>query len=255
MRIAGLVVLVLVLAALVAPPASGAARSIDVQISAHLRSDYRFTYDYVDRSSAECPQTIKASSRVVTDMTTVRPARFTITPRRSRGRTIYLFQKRLGGGQRGTRSIDMQAEMTRSTQGGSETPCFGYEPYPSTKCGTRTWALDGQPNMGGGEFAVSIDVPVFPSPEQMMEDDEWRRGGCGYDSTNADEYITNTRNEQGLLTPSYTAPVSIRRLFRPGRRTLRLRYSHPAFTTGRPNQLGGGDSQVRTTEVTIRKLR
>lgn len=253
---AALVATVLVLAALAAAaPAHGQRGSIQVQISAHLRSDYRFTYDYVDRSSAECPQTIKASSRVVTDMTTVRPARFRITPRRARGRTIYLFQKRLGGGQRGTRSIDMRAEMTRSTEGGSETPCFGYEPYPSDKCGKRSWALDGQPNMGGGEFAMSIDVPVFPSLEQLMKDDEWRRGGCGYDSTNADEYITNTRNEQGLLTPSYTAPVSVRRLFRPGRRTLRLRKTHPAFITGRPNQLGGGDSQVRTVEVTIRKLR
>ena len=255
MRLAGVAVLVLLAAGLLAEPALGGGRSIDVQISAHLRSDYRFTYDYVDNSSPDCPATIKASSRVVTDMTTVRPARFRITTRRARGRTIYLFQKRLGGGQRGTRSIDMQAEMTRSTEGGSETPCYGYEPYPSVKCGKRTWALDGQPNMGGGEFAVSIDVPVFPSLEQLMKDDEWRRGGCGYDSTNADDYITNTRNEQGLLTPSYTAPVSVRRLFRPGRRTLRLRKTHPAFTTGRPNQLGGGDSQVRTVEVTIRKLR
>lgn len=52
-----------VLAGLSASPAYGAARSIDVQISAHLRSDYRFSYDYVDTSSPDCPQTIRASSR------------------------------------------------------------------------------------------------------------------------------------------------------------------------------------------------
>ncbi len=252
---AGGVAIALVLFAVAAEPAvAGGNRSIDVRISAHLISDYRFTYDYVDRSSSECPATIKASSRVVTDMTTVRPARFRITRTRSRGRTIYLLQKRLGGGQRGTRSIDMQAEMTRSTEGGSETPCYGYEPYPTAKCGTRSWALDGQPYVGPGEFLVSIDVPVHPSLEQLMEDDEWRRGGCGYDGTQADTYITNTRNEQGELTPSYTAPLSIRRLFRPGRRTLRLRDSH-TFTAGRPNQLGGGYTEVRTVEATVRKLR
>ena len=55
------------------------------------------------------------------------------------------------------RAIDMRADMTRSTEGGSETPCTGYEPY--------------------------------------------------------------------------VAPISIKRLFRPGRRTLRLRDSH-TFTSG-----------------------
>ena len=88
-----------VFAGLSAPPAYGAARSIDVQISAHLRSDYRFSYDYVDTSDPDCPQTIKASSRVVTDMPTVRPARFRVTPA-ARG---YAFLKRLGGRQRADR--------------------------------------------------------------------------------------------------------------------------------------------------------
>jgi hypothetical protein len=96
MRPTGVAVLVLVLAGLPASPAYGAARSIDVQISAHLRSDYRFTYDYVDRSDPECPQTIKASSRVVTDMPTARPARFRI--KRVAGSRGYAFLKRLGGG-------------------------------------------------------------------------------------------------------------------------------------------------------------
>ena len=63
------------LAGLSASPSYGAARSIDVQIGAHLRSDYRFSYDYVDTSDPDCPQTIRASSHVVTDMPTVRPAR------------------------------------------------------------------------------------------------------------------------------------------------------------------------------------
>jgi len=47
MRPTGVAALVLIVAGLTASPANGAARSIDVQISAHLRSDYRFTYDYV----------------------------------------------------------------------------------------------------------------------------------------------------------------------------------------------------------------
>ena len=87
-------VLVLVLAGLPASLASAAARSIDVQVSAHLRSEYRFSYDYVDTSSPDCPQTIRASSRVVTDMPTVRPARFRVT-RVAANR--YAFLKRGGG--------------------------------------------------------------------------------------------------------------------------------------------------------------
>jgi len=50
------------------------------------------------------------------------------------------------------------------------------------------------------------------------------------------------------------APISIKRLFRPGRRTLRLRDSH-TFTVGKPNQLGGTSTEVRTVAVTVRKLR
>lgn len=43
------------------------------------RSDYRFTYDYVDTTDPECPQTIRTSSHIVTDMPTVLPARFRVT--------------------------------------------------------------------------------------------------------------------------------------------------------------------------------
>ena len=252
MRPTGVAVLVLLLAGLPASPAYGSARSIDLQLSAHLRSDYRFTYDYVDTSDPSCPQTIKASSRVVTDMPTVRPARFRIT--REAGNRGYAFLKRLGGRQRADRAIDMRADVTRSTEGGSQTPCTGYEPYPTMRCGKRSWALDGRPSMGRGKFLVSLDVPVFPSIQQVMEDDEWRQGGCGYDSTQADEYITVSRDSQGRIKSPYVAPISINRLFRPGRRTLHLRDSH-TFTAGRPNQLGGGFTEVRTVEVTVRKLR
>ena len=249
MRPTGVAVLVFLLAGAVATPASGAARSIDVQISAHLRSNYRFTYDFVDTSSPDCPQTIRTSSRVITDMPTVRPARFRVT----RVANGFAFLKRLGGRQRADRGIDMRADMTRSTEGGSETPCFGYEPYPTVRCGKRSWALDGRPLMGRGRFVVSPEVPAFPSIEQVMEDDEWRQGGCGYDSTQADEYLTVSYDNRGRVKQPYIAPVAIRRLFRPGRRTLRLRDSH-SFTQGHPNQLGGGFREVRTVEVTIRKL-
>ena len=252
MRPKGLAVLVLLLVGLSASPASGAARSIDVKISVHVRSDYRFSYDYVDRTDPECPQTIRTSSRVVTDMPTVRPARFRVSRIASSGG--YDFVKRLGGRQRAIGAVDMRADMTRSTEGGSETPCTGYEPYPTMRCGKRSWALDGRPAMGGGKFGVSLRIPVFPSIQRVMEDTQWRQGGCGYDSTAADEWITVSEDDRGRVKSPYVAPVAIKRLFRPGRRTLRLRDSH-TFTAGKPNQIGGGFTEVRTVRVTIRKLR
>ncbi len=224
-----------------------------MQISAHLRSEYRFTYDYVDTSSPDCPQTIRASSHVVTDMPTVRKARFRIT-RVPGNRGGYAFLKRLGGRQRADRAIDMRADMTRSTEGGSETPCYGYEPYPTVRCGSRSWAMDGRPGIGRGRFAVILEVPVVPNIQQVMKDDEWRDGGCGYDSTQAHEYITVSPDNQGRVKSPYWAPISVKRLFRPGRRTLRLRDSH-TFTQGYPNEFGGGFTEVRTVEVTIRKFR
>ena len=255
MRLAGVAAFVLLLAGLTAEPALGAARSIDVQISAHLRSDYRFTYDFVDTSSPDCPETISTSSRVVTEMPTVRPARFRITRLNLRGRVVYQFEKR-GGGPRLTRWLDMRATMTRSTQGGSSTPCYGAHTYPTVKCGTRSWALDGQPGITTvtRDFVIVITVPVFPSLAQLMADDEWRDGGCGYDSTQANEYITVSRDNAGRIKSPYLAPVSVRRLFRPGPRTLRLRDEH-TFTQGRPDQVGGGFTEVRTVEITVRKLR
>jgi hypothetical protein len=243
-------VLALLLAGAAAPPA--AARSVDVKISVELRSDYRFTYDFVQTDDPDCPSTINTSSRVITDMTTVRPARFRIT---RLGPNRHAFLKRLGGRQRADRAVDMRARMTRSTQGGADSPCNpGFRPYPTMRCGQRSWALDGRPGLGRGRFVVSPEVPVFPSVEQLMKDDEWRQGGCGYDSTQADTYITQTRNEQGRFQSPYWAPISVKRLFRPGRRTLRLRDRH-TFTAGAPNQLGGGWTEVRTVRVTVRKLR
>jgi hypothetical protein len=250
MRAPCVAALVTVLVAVAAAPAGGAARTIDVQITAHLRSDYRFSYDYVDTSSPDCPQTIRASSRVITDMTTVRPARFRV----SRTAAGHAFHKRGGGRQRADRAIDMRAEMTRSTEGGSETPCYGYEPYPTANCGTRGWALDGRPGMGRGRFFVSPEIPVFPSIQRVMEDEEWRDGGCGYDSTGAHEWITVSYDNRGRVKSPYMAPIAIKRLFRPGRRTVRVRDSH-SFTQGHPDQFGGGFTEVRTIEVTIRKLR
>ena len=115
------------------------------------------------------------------------------------------------------------------------------------------WAMDGRPD-GTGHFAVILEVPVFPNIQQVMKDDEWRQGGCGYDSTQANEYITVSPDNQGRVKSPYWARISVKRLFRPGRRTLRLRDSH-TFTQGYPDQFGGGFTEVRTIEVTIRKLR
>ena len=122
------------------------------------------------------------------------------------------------------------------------------------RCGKRSWALDGRPGMGRGEFGVSLRIPVFPNIQRVMEDTKWREGGCGYDRTAADEWITVSEDDQGRVKSPYVAPVAIKRLFRPGRRTLRLRDSH-TFTAGKPNQIDGGFTEVRTVEVTIRKLR
>ena len=89
----------------------------------------------------------------------------------------------------------------------------------------------------------------------MMKDDEWRRGGCGYDSTEADTYITNTRNEQGRAhAVLHRAPVASAGCSGPGGARCACATAH-SFTAGRPNQLGGGYTEVRTVEATIRKLR
>jgi len=249
MRPLGVAAVLLFFTGLAASPAYGAARTIDLEISAHLRSDYRFTYDFVDTSSPDCPQTINASSHVVTDIPTVRPARFRVT----RTAAGYAFLKRGGGRQRADRAIDMRADMRRSTEGGSETPCYGYEPYPTVNCGTRSWAMDGRPGVGRGQFFVHLEVPVVPNIQKVMEDDEWRDGGCGYDSTQAQEYLTQSYDNQGRAKKPYMAPISVKTLFRPGRRTLRLHDSH-SFTQGFPDRLGGGFTEVRTIEVTIRKV-
>ena len=65
---------------------------------------------------------------------------------------------------------------------------------------------------------------------------------------------TASYDNEGRAKSPHLAPISVERLFRPGRRTLRLRDSH-SFTQGDPHQLGGGFTEVRTVEVTIRKLR
>ena len=68
------------------------------------------------------------------------------------------------------------------------------------------------------------------------------------------EYITASYDNRGRAKSPYVAPISVERLFRPGRRPLRLHDSH-SFTQGFANQVGGGFTEVRTVEVTIRKLR
>ena len=156
-----------------------------MRISAHLRSDYRFTYDYVDTSDPDCPQTIKASSRVVTDMPTVRPARFRVT--RVAGGPGYAFLKRGGGPQRADRAIDMRADMTRSTEGGRRRRAPAISRIRRCAAASAAGPWTAARLMGRGQFLVSPEVPVFPSIQQVMEDDEWRQGGCGYDSTQADE--------------------------------------------------------------------
>ena len=61
-------------------------------------------------------------------------------------------------------------------------------------------------------------------------------------------------DNQGRVKSRHMAPIAIRRLFRPGRRSVRVRDSH-SFTQGYPDRLGGGFTEVRTIEATIRKLR
>lgn len=255
MRLAGVAALVLVVAGVPATPAVGANRSVDVQISVHLRSDYRFAYDYTATDDPDCPITYATSSHVVADMTTDRRARYRIERFPTGGRPGYAFLKRLGGGQREALGVDMTVKMTRRAQGGSTSPCGGHHDYPQVNCTTRSWPAYGEVGMGRGVFEVGIRESASIGIERTMELDKWRSGGCGYDTTHAQEYITQTRNlDTGKVKPTYHAPISIRRLFAARPRVMRLRARLP-FEQGAPNQNGGGSTEVRTVAVTIRKLR
>jgi hypothetical protein len=258
MRAAGWTTLaVLLLAGALAEPALGANRSIDARISVHVRSDYRFAYAFTERDDPDCPITYDVSSQVVADVTTDRPARYRITRVRGPRGGGYDFRKHLGG-QREDRGIDTSVTMTRAAQGGSSSPCGGHHTYPQNACGTRSWPMAsrvgvGREPDGSGFVLVSLDESNI-GLEEGMALDEWRNGGCGYDTTSAQVYITQTRNEHGRITPAYTAPISLRRLMAPRPRVMRLRDTH-TFVVGDPHRFGGGYTEVRTVEVTIRKLR
>lgn len=255
MRLAGVAALVVVLAGLTAAPALGGGRSVDVEISVHLRSDYRFAYDYTATDDPDCPITYNTSSHVVADMTTDRRARYRITRVSSRGRTGYALRKRPGRGQREALGVDMTVRMTRSAQGGSTSPCGGHHDFPQVNCTTRSWPLYGELGVGSGFFEVGVRESASIGVDEITELDRWRSGGCGYDTTHAQEYITQTRNlDTGRLKPSYHAPISIRRLFAARPRVLRLRETH-RFEQGGASRNGGGSTEVRTVEVAVRKLR
>lgn len=258
MRVAaGTTLAVLLLAGALAEPALTANRSVDVRISVHVRSDYRFAYAFTERDDPDCPITYDVASQVVADVTTDRTARYRVT-RYPGPRGGYDFQKRLGGGQREDRGIDTTVTMTRAAQGGSSSPCGGHHEYPQNNCGERSWQMAsrvgvGREPGGGGFVLVSLDESNM-GLEEGMELDQWRNGGCGYDTTSAQVYITQTRNEHGRITPAYTAPISLRRLMAPRPRVMRVRDTH-TFVLGDPHRFGGGSTEVRTVEVTIRKLR
>ena len=250
MRPAGVALLaVVLLAGPAATPALGAARSIDVRISAHLRSDYRFTYDYVDTSDPDCPQTIRASSRVVTDMPTVRPARSEITRLPRNGG--YAFLKRSGGPRPADRAIDMRAEMTRSTEGGSETPCFGYEPIRGAL--RHASGPSRPPEHGARSVPREPGGPGLPEHRAGDEDDEWRGAAAATTPRRPTSTALVSRDNQVRAS----RPTSHRSLSAalppraPHAGPARLVLVHP----GQPNQFGGGFTEVRTVEVTIRKLR
>src|SRR5437588_11840654 len=92
--LAASVVAVAALTASAAPAA--AAQSVLVRVTMHMRSDYKFDINYSD-NDPNCPSVTVGSSRVITDMTTVRPAIFKVTRSRAGG---YTFRKQGLGNQR-----------------------------------------------------------------------------------------------------------------------------------------------------------
>jgi len=242
---------VLALAAVAAPAAADAARrTATVTITAHLRSEYRFSIDWFNRDDPECPSTSKGESRVITDMRTVRPATYRIT---RYGRRGFGWVKRLGVGQKNTRGIDMRVKQTRSTSGSTRT-CRGDFSFPADGCGTERWDLAVTPGFvifDRRRVGLSLEE-IFDTVKETLDHDEYVDSGCGVDSTNASRYITQTRDlATGKLQKSYEVRAPRRRFFaRRGRRfTARGRST---FSTGMLDSSVGRWTETRTSTVKVR---
>ena len=233
-----------------AAPAA-AAQSVLVRVTMHMRSDYKFDINHSD-NDPDCPSVTVGSSRVITDMTTVRPAIFKVT--KSGGR--YTFRKQGLGNQREVLGVDMTAKMTRTTEGSTRS-CQGDFPFPANGCGTRSWPLIGEllgPGRKTDRFYLVQDLSTSGGFDRLQADDKWRSSGCGFDSTNSDAYITQTSDpETGRIKQSYFVHMIASRLFARSPRRF-TSTGESTFSTGHSTDPGGVFTEIRTASVTVRKL-
>jgi hypothetical protein len=229
-----------------------ARRSVTVQMTVHLNSDWTHMVDFTDDSDPSCVSTKRGTSHVVADMPNDRPATYTIT-RLPKGRGV-LFRKHLGGPQREALGVDMHVAMTRSQDAGGYTDCHGFQPFPSDGCGSRDWIIRGEPHFvieHGHPRLYLVPWETVDTLEKLMADDRWRALGCGSVS-DADSYISQTYNEKGVIQSGYYVPFSLPRLFAATPRRLTL-HARTSFTECCTNTYLGGWTEVRTATVTIRK--
>jgi hypothetical protein len=235
-------------AALAPATAEAGRQSTTVTVSAHLRSDYRWSIDNQDTSDPECVTTSSGQSRVITDMTTVRPATYRIT----RVRGGFVLRKRRGGGQKDAKGIDMRITQTRSTSGSTKT-CRGEFPVPTDGCGTRRWELAVTPGFEPGTRRVGMSLQeIFDTTEEDLAHQDHLQSGCGIDG-NADIFITQTRSTiTGRLQEEYHVSVPHGRFFSRSPRRFTASGSS-TFRTNDVTSIIGGWTETRTTELVVRK--
>jgi hypothetical protein len=238
---------VLAVLAAVFAPAATARQTVTVQVSVHLRSHYTSTIDHTDSSDPSCVIVSKGTSDVIADMPTDRPSVFTVT----RVRHGALWTKHLGGTQRETLGVDMHVHMTRSQDMGGTTDCHGFEPFPSDGCGSRSWIIRGRVDYGHGRLLIDPQVTV-ESLDSLMADDNWRMLACGW-ASDAEAYDSYVQNGP-VVQKGYEVSLPLTRLFAASPRLLTL-HGHSTFTVCCPDTAVGGWTEVRTTTITIRKLR
>jgi len=243
-------VVALLSAGLVQPAA--ARRSVTVQMTVHLNSDWTNTVDFTDNSDPSCVLTKRGTSHVVADMPNDRPATYTIT-RLPKGRGVT-FSKHLGPPQREDLGVDMHVDMTRSQDAGGVTDCHGFQPFPSDGCGSHSWIIRGEPHFvieHGHPRLYLVPWETVDTLGKLMADDKWRALKCG-DVSDADSYISQTYNEKGVVQKGYFVPFSLSRIFAATPRRLTL-HARTSFTECCPNLEFGGWTEVRTATLTIRK--
>ena len=243
-------VVALLSAGLVQPAA--ARRSVTVQMTVHLNSDWTNTVDFTDNSDPSCVLTKRGTSHVVADM-----------PNDGRPRTRSRACQRAGASPSASASarhsarilgVDVHVEMTRSQDAGGVTDCQRVQPFPSDGCGSYSWIIRGEPHFvieHGHPRLYLVPWETVDTLGKLMADDKWRALKCG-DVSDADSYISQTYNEKGVIQKGYFVPFSLSRIFAATPRRLTL-HARTSFTECCPNLEFGGSTEVRTATVTIRK--